>query len=140
MARLGSAVAGGSWCAGFSRRGLTVAAVLPACTAMAAALLAVLAMVRRPVGTGRFGAPGCIGPADALADQLLDGGDRLAVDGADDGDGGAGLAGARSACDAVDVVVGVMRHVEVEDVAHVGDVEAAGGDVGRDQKLHLALA
>jgi microcystin-dependent protein len=32
------------------------------------------------------------------------------------------------------------RHVEVEDVADVGNVEAAGGDVGGDQQRELAIA
>ena len=50
------------------------------------------------------------------------------------------LAGAAGAADAVDVVVGVMRHVEIEDVAHFRNVEPAGGDIGRDQQLGLALA
>ncbi len=50
------------------------------------------------------------------------------------------LAGAAGAADAVDVVVGVVRHVEIEDVADVRNVEAAGGDVGGDQQLDLALA
>ena len=96
---------------------------------------------------GRGGGVGrrCLGrqarrPRDALADQLLDLGDRLAVGRADDGDRGAGLAGAAGAADAVDVVVGMMRDVEIEDVADVGNVEAAGGDVGGDQQLDLAVA
>ena len=38
------------------------------------------------------------------------------------------------------VVVGMMRHVEIEDVADGGNVEAAGGDVGGDQQRNLALA
>ena len=76
---------------------------------------------------------GAAHPGDGLADQLLDRVDRLAVDGRDDGDGGAAQAGAAGAADAVDVIVGVMRHVEIEDVAHRRDVEAARGDVGGDQ-------
>ena len=38
------------------------------------------------------------------------------------------------------VVVGMMRHVEIEDVADGGNVEAAGGDIGGDQQRDLALA
>ena len=45
-------------------------------------------------------------PGNRLADQLLDGADRLAVDRGDDGDGGALQAGAAGAADAVDVIVG----------------------------------
>ena len=49
-------------------------------------------------------------------------------------------AGAAGAADAVDVIVGMMRHVEIEDVADGGNIEAAGGDVGSDQQRNLALA
>ena len=38
------------------------------------------------------------------------------------------------------VVIGMMRHIEIEDVAHDRDIEAAGGDVGGDQQRNLALA
>ena len=38
------------------------------------------------------------------------------------------------------VIVGMVRHVEIEDVADGGNVEAAGGDVGGDQQRNLALA
>ena len=48
--------------------------------------------------------------------------------------------GAAGAADAVDVILGVDRHVEVEDVADVRDVEAARGDVRGDQQLQLAVA
>ena len=34
----------------------------------------------------------------------------------------------------------MMRHVEIEDVADVGNVEAAGGDVGGHQQRQFALA
>src|SRR5665213_3105187 len=39
----------------------------------------------------------------------------------------------------MDIIVRVMRHVEIEDVADRGDIEAAGGDVGGDQQLGLAV-
>ena len=48
-------------------------------------------------------------------------------------------AGAAGAADAVDVVLGVGRHVEVEDVAHRRDIEAARRDVAGDQELQLAV-
>ena len=60
--------------------------------------------------------------------------------GADDGDGGAALAGAAGAADPVHVVVGVVRDVEIEDVADVRNIEPARGDVGGDQELDVALA
>ena len=34
----------------------------------------------------------------------------------------------------------MMRHVEIEDVADGGDIETAGGDIGCDQELRLAVA
>ena len=46
--------------------------------------------------------------------------------------------GARRAADAVDVVLGHQRHVEVDDVAERGDVDAARRDVGGDQHPVLA--
>ena len=44
---------------------------------------------------------------------------------------------ARRAVDAVDVVLRRGRHVEVDDMAERGDVDAARGDVGRDQHAVL---
>mmetsp|Transcript_8343 Transcript_8343/g.34350 ORF Transcript_8343/g.34350 Transcript_8343/m.34350 type:complete len:332 (-) Transcript_8343:1214-2209(-) len=44
------------------------------------------------------------------------------------------LAGAARAADAVAVVLDLERHVVVDDVGDVGDVEAAAGDVGRDER------
>ena len=38
------------------------------------------------------------------------------------------------------IVVGMMRHIEIVDVADDGNIEAAGGDVGGDQDRNLALA
>ena len=79
-------------------------------------------------------------PVDALADQFLDRGQRFGIGGANDGDCGAGLAGAAGAADPVNIVVGVVRHVEIEDVTDVRNIEAAGGDVGGDQQRHGAVA
>ena len=73
-----------------------------------------------------------------LAGQFLDGVQVLAVLGRGDGEGPAWATGPPGAADAVDVILGMGRHVEIEDVAHFRDVEAAGGDVGTDQKLELA--
>src|SRR5262245_19618550 len=66
-------------------------------------------------------------PGDSLADQLLDRRDASAVGGRDDGDGGAAASGASGAADAMDVIVGMVRDVEIEDVADGGNVEAARG-------------
>ena len=49
-----------------------------------------------------------------------------------------GAAGAAGAADPVDVGVAVLGRVEVDDVGDVGDVDAAGGDVGRDQGVDVA--
>ena len=76
---------------------------------------------------------------DLLAEQLLDVGDQARVVARDQRDRQPRGAGARGAADAVDVVLGVVRHVEVEDRRQVDDVEAARGDVGRDQDVDLAL-
>ncbi len=40
----------------------------------------------------------------------------------------------------MDVVVGVVRYVEVEDVADGGNVEPARGDVGGDQQRDFTVA
>jgi len=58
--------------------------------------------------------------------------------GHDEGGGYAGCARAASATDAVDEVLGSIGHVVVDDVRDVLDVDAAGGDVGRDQYAMLA--
>ena len=47
-------------------------------------------------------------------------------------------AGAARPADAVDVVLRVPRQLEVDDDRQVLDVEAAGGDVGRDEDPDLA--
>src|SRR5438477_11878564 len=54
---------------------------------------------------------------NGLTDQLLDGGDRLVVQRRDDGDRGSGPAGAAGAADTMDIIVRMMRHVEIENVA-----------------------
>src|SRR5215475_5889180 len=42
--------------------------------------------------------------------------------------------------DAMDIVLGVDRHVVIEDVAHVGDIEAARRHVARGKESDLAVA
>ena len=97
------------------------------------------ALARRGGGLGspRLGAVQ-LEPADRLADQPLDRGHRLAFLGRGEGEGAAALAGAAGAADAVDIVVGVVRHVEIDHDRHVGDVEAARGHVGGHQEVDLA--
>src|SRR5215207_2110628 len=79
-------------------------------------------------------------PLDCAADQLLDRGGVLLVVPRDDREGGAAPAGPGGAANAVDIVLGVGRHVEVENVAHGGNVEAARRHIARHQQGYLALA
>src|SRR5690606_39328936 len=44
------------------------------------------------------------------------------------------------ATDAVHVLIGDVREVHVEDVAHAVDVDAAGGEVGGDEHRDAAVA
>src|SRR6201999_3623509 len=57
--------------------------------------------------------------------------------GEDEADPGAGPPGAAGAADPVDVGGPVLGRVVVDDSDHVGDVDAAGGDVGGDQRPHF---
>src|SRR6185312_6926618 len=109
---------------------------------VAAAVPVVAAGSLLAIGGGRWDCFrwGSLGERDALADQLLDLGQRPAIARADNRVGGAGLAGAAGPANPVHVVVGVVRDVEIEDVADIGDVEAAGGDVGSNQELGFAVA
>src|ERR1700681_2647149 len=81
-----------------------------------------------------------LGAGNSLADQFFDGDDGFLVERSDDRDRGAGASGASGAADAVDIVIGMMRNVEIEDVAHGRNIEAAGGDVGGDQQRNFTLA
>src|ERR1044072_5549206 len=80
-----------------------------------------LARARRGVGFGRR--RGLARPFDRLSDELLDRRHRLAVDRRHDGQRGAETPGAAGAADAMHVIVGVMRHVEIEDMAHGRNIE-----------------
>src|SRR5262249_34885377 len=65
---------------------------------------------------------------DLVRDVVLDVRQRDRVFFAAEADGVALGAGTSRAADAVHVIRGVLRQVVVEDVAHVGDVQAARGD------------
>src|SRR5690606_5361323 len=84
-----------------------------------------------------------VGRHRSVRDLLLDVGldvrqrDRIAFAG--EADRIALLPQARGATDAVDVILGVERQVVVVDVLDAVDVQAAGGHVGGDQDLELAL-
>ena len=61
-----------------------------------------------------------------------------ALVGRDEARGDARGAGAAGAAGAVHVGVAVLGGVEVDHVGDVGDVDAAGGDVGRDERVAVA--
>ena len=68
-----------------------------------------------------------------VADQLFNFTKVVGLLGREQGIGDAGQPGASGAADTVDIVFGVVRHVEVDHMADARHVEAARGDVGRDQ-------
>ena len=55
-------------------------------------------------------------------------------------EGRAAAAGAAGAADAVDIIVGMDRHVEIEDMADGGHVQPARRDIAGDQDLEFAGA
>mmetsp|Transcript_21146 Transcript_21146/g.50368 ORF Transcript_21146/g.50368 Transcript_21146/m.50368 type:complete len:213 (+) Transcript_21146:145-783(+) len=65
---------------------------------------------------------------DALVDVLID--ERRSD---------ACLAAAASATDAMDVVLDLLRHVEVDHVLYVGEVQTLGGDVSADEHILLLV-
>ncbi len=77
---------------------------------------------------------------DFLADEAFDGENVRRILGHHDGEGVAGVLRAAGAPDAVDVILGMLRHVVVDDVADVRDVQAARGDVRGDEHLVFAVA
>ena len=81
-----------------------------------------------------------VDPRDVMVEQPFDRLDRFDIFRRDQGCGEAFAAGAAGAPDAVDIVLGMDRNVVVEDVADVGDVEPAGGDVARGEKGDRAVA
>src|SRR5688572_7420442 len=91
----------------------------------------------------RHGAPGgqvrvLLHHGQALARQPLDTHEEATLLGVAERNGGAALARAARAADAMHVGLGDVRQLEVDDVADVVDVDAARGNVGRDQHLDLA--
>ena len=88
---------------------------------------------RRCRAFNRLGLDAACDAGNGLPDQLFDRDHGFLIERGNDRDRSAGPPGAAGAPDAVDIIVGVMRYVEVEDVAGDGNVEAARGDVGGDQ-------
>ena len=64
--------------------------------------------------------------------------ERILLRGIAERDRDAGLFGARGAADAVNVVLRHFRQLEIDHVRDVIDVDAAGGDVGRDKDPRTA--
>ena len=77
-------------------------------------------------------------PFDRFAGEFLDAAQEVVLLGRGEARGAAAGFGARGAADAVDVILGDVREIEVHHVADLGDVDAAGGDVGRHQHARLA--
>ena len=76
---------------------------------------------------------------EVLADDALEATEFAEVFAGDEGDGGARRERAAGTADAVDVVLELVGEVEVEDVRDAVDVDAARGDVGRDEHADLAV-
>src|SRR5271169_2457778 len=79
------------------------------------------------------------GARNLMTDKTLDVGQRDRVLLAAETDGVAGGAGARRASDAMHVVLGIVRQIEIEHMADVGNVQAARSDVGGDQYGNFAV-
>jgi hypothetical protein len=93
---------------------------------------------RRPRGKSLIGEPGQAQLGNLLADEALDVADVARVLGRDQREGIADGLRPAGAADAVHIVLGIFRDVEIDDVGHAGDVDAARGDVGRDHDFVLA--
>ena len=77
---------------------------------------------------------------DALVGQPLDTLELAALAAVAERDRNARGAGARGAADAMDIALGIRRQLEVDDVGHAVDVDAARGEIGGDQHARLAAA
>ena len=75
-----------------------------------------------------------------LADQPFDVAKEIALGAVAEGDGDAVAARAGGAADAMDVGLGFLGQVVIHDEADALDVDAARGDVGRDQDAAMAGA
>ena len=79
-------------------------------------------------------------PGNCLANQALDSTDGLAVDRRDNRDCRTASSSPARAADAMDIIIGVVWHVEIENVAHLRDVEAACGNVRGNEQFHFTAA
>ena len=64
--------------------------------------------------------------------------DVFLIGGGDDRNRDAGFAGASGAANPVDIILRMGRNIEIEHMAHVRDIEAAGGDVRANDEVHAA--
>lgn len=77
---------------------------------------------------------------DSFANQLLDCAQLLAFIHGAKADGNAAQPCPSRSSDAVHVALGFYRHIVVDHVGDPVDVDAAGGNIGRDQDRNLSLA
>ena len=63
----------------------------------------------------------------------------LTILGHHDSEGIPGGCGTACPANAMDVVLGMLRHVVVDDMADVGNVQSTRGDVGGDQNLIFSI-
>ena len=75
-----------------------------------------------------------------LTNEALDGGNLLNIFAGHNRESIADTLSTSGAADAMHVVFGMMRHIEVDDVADLRHVNAARGDVGGDHHLITAVA
>jgi hypothetical protein len=79
-------------------------------------------------------------PDGFFAGDLLDLGEGLEVFGGHQRRREAQLTSAARAANAMHVIVGLPRHIVVEDVAHVGDIETTSSHVAGSEECDLAVA
>ena len=79
-------------------------------------------------------------PGDCLPGQFLDRRNRLAVLRRHNADGSAGASGTCRTADTVHVVIGMVRHVKIEHMADVWNVETTRGNVGGNEQRTVTAA
>ncbi len=104
------------------------------------ATMAIPAMSLLALSAGFGIALRAVDPRNFLVQHPLDRFERLDILRRHQRGGKAFAPGPAGAADAVNVVFWMDRHVVIEDVAHIRNVEAAGGDVARGEKGDVAAA
>src|SRR5579883_1695837 len=79
-------------------------------------------------------------PRYGLADEFFYRGDRFLIARGDDGNRCAASSRATCTADAMDVVVRVVRDIKIEDMTHIGNIEASRRHVGGDKQRDLVFA